>query len=137
MWQFYTKQQKISGLEEQVQRKQRTGTTGTASHQHKAVVAGKVPGEGAQLVPGFFISSLCIFEARHSLCPPENEEGEGKGWGGKKEVVVEGKERRERKEEMAQQLHGEGKAGSAQVSAVMLSTPRLGLALTSSLLPFQ
>lgn len=52
-------------------------------------------------------------------------------------MVVEGKERRERKEEMVQQLHGEGRAGPAQVPAVMLSTPRLGLALTSSLPPFQ
>uniref|UniRef100_A0A8U8CMN0 Arrestin-C n=1 Tax=Geospiza parvula TaxID=87175 RepID=A0A8U8CMN0_GEOPR len=75
--------------------------------------------------------------ARHSLCPPENEEGGSKGGGEKKEVVVEGKERRERKEEMAQQLHGEGRADSAQVPAVMLSTPRLGLALSSSLPPFQ
>lgn len=57
--------------------------------------------------------------------------------GRKKEVVVKGKERRERKEEMAQQLHGEGRAGPAQVPAVMLSTPRLGLALSSSLPPFQ
>lgn len=97
------------------------GRPWTASPQHKLVVAGKVPGEGAQLLPGFFISSLCIFEARHSLCPAENEEGGSKGGGEKKEVVVEGKERRERKEEMAQQLCGEGRAGPAQVPAVMLS----------------
>lgn len=100
-------------------------------------MAGTVPGEGAQLLPGFFISSLCIFEARHSFCPAEKEEGQSKVGGEKKEVVVEGKERKERKEEMVQQLHGEGRAGPAQVPAVMLSTPRLGLALTSSLPPFQ
>lgn len=52
-------------------------------------------------------------------------------------MVVEGKERRERKEEMVQQLQGEDSAGPAQVPAVMLSTPRLGLALSSFLPPFQ
>lgn len=61
---------KMSGLDEQVQRKQRTGkAVDHVPPAHKLVVAGRVPGEGAQLFPGFFMSSLCIFEARHCLCP--------------------------------------------------------------------
>lgn len=81
---FYTRQQKISELEEQMQRKQRRGkAVDTVPPQHKPVSAGEVPGGrcAAGPRPGCFLSLLCISETSGSLCAPEDQEGCSKGGG--------------------------------------------------------
>lgn len=74
---------KISGLEEQVQRKQRREkAVDTVPPQHKLVSAGEVPGGTcAAAPPGCFVSLLCISEASCSLCAPENQAGCSRGEG--------------------------------------------------------